>query len=204
MPFGNILQRNTPVLLAGRLRHKIDLVQLTQVQDSTGGVSLSNVVVYANVWASIEALNGQETLAAGQELSTVSHQIVIRYIGAAPSWQALNNYSVGALCKDSNGNLQQVQSAGGLSGAAAPTWNVTQGQTTADGNPSTGLTWLNLGKAPERTGVTSAMQVWYQGRVFQILACQNADERNKSLILLTLEVNDSRQQNTSAIPTGLQ
>src|SRR6266478_7873533 len=46
-------------------------------------------------------------------------------------------------------------------------------------------------------------QIWFQGpggtnRAFQILAMMNPDERNKLLILLCVEVNDSSQQQLSA------
>jgi head-tail adaptor len=85
MAFGAIIQKRTPTLFAGRLRHKIDLVKVSNVQDSTGGFNLSIDVVYANVWASIEALSGMEKFAAHEFISQVSHQVVIRYIGAAPS-----------------------------------------------------------------------------------------------------------------------
>ena len=204
MPFGQVVQRRTPTLFAGRLRHKIDIVQTVPIQDSTGGVDITNNVVFAGVWASVEALNGSETQAAGQELSAVTHQIVIRYIGAAPSWRPDTSYAVGALVKDSNGNLQQAQGDGGTSGAAAPVWAAATSETTMDGLGASSLfSWLNLGVAPERTGVTAAMMVWFQQRQFVIEAVLNPDERNKMLILLCLELNDSRQINT-AIPTGLQ
>jgi head-tail adaptor len=197
MPFGTIVQKRSPVLFVGRLRHRIDIVQLSPTQDSTGGQNVSADVVYANVWASIEALTGTEKFAAHEFISQVSHQVVIRYIGAAPSWQADNNYIGAALCKDSNGNLQQAQGSGGLSGATVPVWNVTIGGTTADGSGSTAFTWKNLGAAPNRTGVTSGQQVWFQGRQFQIESVLNPDERTKMLILLCIEINDSLQQNTS-------
>jgi head-tail adaptor len=194
MPYGPIIQKRTPTLFAGRLRHKIDLVQVSQAQDSAGGLNLSVDVIYANVWASIEALNGTEKFAAHEFVSQVSHQIVIRYIGAAPSWVCNYEYPAGALVKDTNGNLQQAQAPGGLSGSAPPVWNATQGGYTADGDPSTGLTWKNLGIAPVRTGVNSGMQCWFQGRQFQVEAVLNTDERNKFLILLCVEINDSLQQ----------
>jgi hypothetical protein len=73
---------------------------------------------------------------------------------------------------------------------------------TEDGDPSTGVTWLNLGPAPPYTGVTAAMQVWFQGRQFQITSVQNVDERNKMLFLQCVEINDSRQQITNQ-PGGL-
>lgn len=183
-------------LQTGKLRHRIDIVQVSPVQDSTGGINLSVDIVYANVWASVEALSGSETLVMESQASLVTHQVLIRYIGAAPSWQADYDYVVGALVLDSNGNLQQAQSEG-FSGDTAPTWNSTQGGFTEDGDPSTGLTWKNLGVAPPYTGVTAAYQVWFQGRQFQITSVQNPDERNKMLALMCVEVNDSRQQITA-------
>jgi head-tail adaptor len=195
--FGTVVQKRSPVLFAGRLRHRIDIVQLSSAQDSTGGLNVSADVIYAGMWASIEALSGTEKFAAHEFVSQVSHQVVIRYIGAAPSWQAANNYVGTALVKDSNGNLQQAQGSGGLSGATAPTWNATVGGTTADGSGSTAFTWKNLGAAPTRTGVTSGMQIWFQGRQFQIEAVLNPDERTKMLILMCIEINDSLQQLTT-------
>src|SRR3954463_3008123 len=102
MSYGPTIQKRTPTLFAGRLRHKIDLVQVSNVQDSTGGTDLNVDIVYARVWASIEALDGTDKFAAQSFVSQVTHQIVIRYIGAAPSWVALNNYTGKALVKDKN------------------------------------------------------------------------------------------------------
>ncbi len=194
MAWGIQVSRRSPTLNVGRLRNKISIVKVSSQQDSMGGENLSNNVLYANVWASVEALNGSDKFAAHEFVSEVSHQIVIRYIGAAPSWLADANYLGSAVVKDSNGNLQQAQSSGGLSGDSAPTWNATQGGTTLDGDPSTGITWLNLGAAPSNTGVVAGMQVWFKGRQLQIQAVQNPDDRNKMLLLQCVEINDSLQQ----------
>jgi SPP1 family predicted phage head-tail adaptor len=182
-------------LRAGKLRHRIDIVRVSPVQDSTGGINWSTDVLYAKVWAAVEAISGDENAAAKSEVSVVTHQVLIRYIGAAPSWQARFQYTPGMLVKDPGGYLQQVQSPGGLSLDVAPPWNETQGMYTEDGDPSIGtFTFLNLGKAPPYTGVTSAMQVLFQGRQFQIKTVLNVDERNKMLALMCVEINDSRQQ----------
>lgn len=135
MPFGQIIQRITPSIFAGRLRHRIDIVAppTSNPQDSAGGVDPVNDVVFANVWASIEALSGTEKFAAHEFTSLVSHQIVIRYM----------------------------------------------------------------------TGITAKMNVWFQNRTFQIEAVLNADERNKSLILLCIEINDAAQQVNPNIPSDL-
>ena len=189
-------------LRAGKLRHRIDLVKVSSVQDSTGGFNLSADIIYANVWASVEALSGRETLVMESQASMVTHQVIIRYIGNAPDWQANTEYPLGAVCEDSNGNLQLAQAAG-LSGPIAPTWNTVTGGFTADGAPSTGLEWKNLGVAPPYTGVTAGLQVWFQGRQFQICSVMNPDEKNKMLCLSCLEINDSRQQLNTNQPGDL-
>jgi head-tail adaptor len=163
-----------------------------------GGTNLSADVLYANVWASVEALSGTDKFAAHEFVSEVSHQVVIRYIRAAPSWLASTQYLAGALVVDTNGYLQQAQSGGGLSGATTPSWSQLLGGLTEDGDPSTGITWKNLGPAPTRSGITAQMQVWLNGRQFQIQAVQNPDERNKMLLLQCIEINDSQQQNPTA------
>lgn len=198
MPFGQIIQKRTPMLFAGRLRHRIDIVQLSSVQDSTGGQNINVNIVYAGVWASLEALTGKEQLGANEFIANSSHQCVIRWIGPAPSWLPLHNYTTALpLVVDANRNLQQAQAPGGLSGATAPTWNKTLGGFTDDGNPSTGIVWKNLGAASQRTGLNAGMQIWFGGRQFQIDNVLNADERNKSLIILCSEINNSIQQVTN-------
>lgn len=198
MAFGTVVQRRTPVLFAGRLRNKIDIVIPLPAQDSTGGYSLLANTVWANVWSTIEPIIGNEQQAAGTEMSTVTHSVLIRFIGAAPSWFKLTNYLGAALVKDSNGNLQQAQASGGLSGTVAPTWATGLGDLTQDGDPSTGVVWKNLGPAPLRTAVSSKMQVQYQGRQFQILDVQNPDERNKMLFLMCIEIDT--QANVTLTP----
>ena len=192
-------------LQAGKLRHRIDIVKVSPVQDSTGGVNFSVGIVYANVWASVETLSGMETFGAQSMVSAVSHQIIIRYIAGAPGYVIGQTYAAGQLTKDINGYLQQVQAPGGIATITDnDSWNETEGVYTEDGNPSIGtFTWLNLGPAPPYTGVTSAMQIWFQGRQFQITSVFNPDERNKMLCLMCTEINDSRQQLQNNQPGGL-
>lgn len=111
-------------IAAGKLRHRIDLVVPSNVQDASGGISLDNNVVFATVWASIEAMSGRDQLAAGTFASTTTHKITMR-------WMA---------------------------------------------------------------GVTARMQVWFQGRQFQVQAVLNPDERTKMLLLYVMEVANSSQQ----------
>jgi head-tail adaptor len=199
MPFGNVIQRRVPMLFAGKLRQRIDIVTVSNVQDSTGGFNLSTDVVYANVWASVEPVQGGDKNAAGSIVAINTLQVVIRYIGAAPSWQPVYDYAGQMLVVDANLNLQQAQSSGGLSGVIAPVWNQTAGGFTTDGDPSTGVTWKNLGPAPKRTGVHANMQVWFGGRQFQITSVLNPVEYNKMLVLNCVEINDSLQQ-TAQLP----
>jgi head-tail adaptor len=190
-------------LQAGNLRHRIDIVKVSPIQDSAGGINFSNVVVYSNVWASVEALSGMETFAANTQVSASSHQIIIRYIAAAPSWQANYLYPAGTLVRDNAGYLQQAQTPGFTSSAIAPTWNETEGMYTEDGDPSLGGTWLNLGIAPPATGITSAMQCLFQGRLFQVKNVLNPDEKNKMLCLLVTEIADSKLESPNVPSTDL-
>src|SRR5438445_9405559 len=50
-----------------------------------------------------------------------------------------------------------------------------------------------------RTGISADMQVIFQGRLFQIKAAPNPDERNKMLRLVCVEINDSRQQSPQEV-----
>jgi hypothetical protein len=66
-------------------------------------------------------------------------------------WRAGTIYAVGAVIQDPNGNAQKVTAAvpsaidgSSKSGLAVPTWNITLGQATTDGD----LTWTNQGAAP--------------------------------------------------------
>src|SRR5258708_5012167 len=74
-----ILQANMTVLQAGKFRHRIQIVATNQTQDTAGGVSVNDNTVLATVWATIEALSGQEKFLARQFASNVSHSIFVRY-----------------------------------------------------------------------------------------------------------------------------
>lgn len=80
-----ILQSRTPVLFAGRLRNRIDIINRNPVQDSTGGTVQNAGSVYATVWASIEAVAGQDGASAGSFVSTATHQVVIRFLAGVES-----------------------------------------------------------------------------------------------------------------------
>ncbi len=61
---------------------------------------------------------------------------------APGTWTATTAQTVGALIVDSNGNVQQVTTAG-TTAASQPTWNTVIGGTTSDGT----VTWTNRGPA---------------------------------------------------------
>lgn len=42
-------------------------------------------------------------------------------------------------------------------------------------------------------GITNQMLVWFKSRTFQIIAVLNPDERNKKLVLMCKEINQSNQ-----------
>lgn len=66
---------------SGSLRHRIQIVQGTGSQDSMGGTSAGAPTEFSIVWtcwASIDALVGDDTLAAEEFVSTTTHWIVIR------------------------------------------------------------------------------------------------------------------------------
>jgi len=192
--------KKTPTIRAGRLRQKIDIVVTATPQDSTGGFDIFSDYVYANVWASVEALTASEKFAAHEFVSQCTHQVIIRWIGPAPSWQPDAIYLPGSLVSDANLNLQ-FTAGGGLSGATAPVWSKTVGNITID-NPlnSLAISWKDLGAPIQQTGVVHGMECWFQGRQFQIEGVLNPDERNKLLILMCIEINDTMQR--TPVPSG--
>jgi SPP1 family predicted phage head-tail adaptor len=125
MPYSGIVQARTPTLMAGRLRHKIDIVNVSPCQDENGSQWQNKTVLFANVWATVQALNGTDKFAAHEFVSQATHEVIIRYM----------------------------------------------------------------------PGVNSGQEIVFGTRIFQCKCVLNPDERNKMLILLCVEINDSSQQN---------
>lgn len=71
-----------------------------------------------------------------------------------PFWQASHAYLANASIVDSNGNIQQVTTAG-TSGSSAPSWATTVGNTTTD----SGVTWTLRILGGAGTGVTLASNI---------------------------------------------
>jgi SPP1 family predicted phage head-tail adaptor len=67
-------------IYAGQLRHQIKIVDLTNSQDSFGGVAIDSATPFATVWAAVESLSGRELYAAQQKSSQVTHRITMRWM----------------------------------------------------------------------------------------------------------------------------
>jgi len=68
------------------------------------------------------------------------------------NWAATTAVKLGWVLVDNNGNCQKVTTAG-PTGASAPTWNATTGQTTVDGS----AVWTNIGLIGTTTSQTYSM-----------------------------------------------
>ena len=79
MGIRTIAQSNSPVLQAGKFRHRVTIVQPTLVQDPAGGWNPAETSVVCELWATIEASSGNETYAAQEYSSTITHAVYIRY-----------------------------------------------------------------------------------------------------------------------------
>jgi SPP1 family predicted phage head-tail adaptor len=80
-----ILQANSPVLQVGKMRHRIQVVRTNQVQDQAGGVSLADIFLVHQCFASIESTGGAENFAASQLISATTYEVVIRYFDGITS-----------------------------------------------------------------------------------------------------------------------
>ena len=68
-------------MIAGALRHKVQLVSRNAAQDTFG--QPTGYAVYATPWASIDSTQGTEVYRAQQYTSDVSHVVTIRW---TPNW----------------------------------------------------------------------------------------------------------------------
>lgn len=63
---------------SSRLRHKVTLQQEVQISDGSGGYA-KNWENFADLWAEIMPVRGNEKLFAGKLQSWLTHKIVLRY-----------------------------------------------------------------------------------------------------------------------------
>ena len=64
---------------AGKLRHRVDIQDYTETQDTTTGEMVKTWGTLAVVWAAIEPLSAKEFIASQAEQSKVSLRVTIRY-----------------------------------------------------------------------------------------------------------------------------
>lgn len=69
-----------PQIQAGQLRHRLDIIAPTLVQDTFGGTDIDQENVVATIWGYVESLTGRELEAAQQIVAQVTHKITIRWM----------------------------------------------------------------------------------------------------------------------------
>jgi hypothetical protein len=112
-------------------------VDCAKIVTTTSGDPFSNCALDAY---QVQQLRGKyvtvslwEYLPSGQTLANTP----ILYLNfSGPTWQANHAYSLGQAVTDGSGNTFLCVAAG-TSGASMPSWNISDGKTTADG----GVTW---------------------------------------------------------------
>ena len=126
--------------------------------DFQGSFTIDGTVIWVNRGSPIENIG----IVAGTNAPTV----VVGTSGAA--WKADTYFSILGAVIDSNGNLQQVTTAG-LSGGAEPTWATSDTDTTNDGT----VIWTQLETGAELTWIASTAYTTGQvlsasGSLFQL------------------------------------
>jgi len=114
------------------------------------------------------------------------------------NWTALTPVSIGYVLIDSNGNAQQVTTAG-TTGASLPTWNATGGGITNDGSAK----WTNQGAFPSQNASTSYQFGWIENASIQETdynsnSCQTAWRQITPQLDLALDSNQARPHSISA------
>lgn len=66
------------MMRAGRLRHRLNLQQQVETQDSLGGAIITWTTT-ATVWGAVEALSGSEAFIADQVQSALQVRVIVRY-----------------------------------------------------------------------------------------------------------------------------
>lgn len=82
MPYGTRID-------AGKLRHPIKIMDLTNKQDKFGDTAIDVGTPFATVWASVESLTGRELFAAQQRISEVTHKITMRWLDGVKANQMI-------------------------------------------------------------------------------------------------------------------
>jgi len=90
MPYTNLKLRT------GKMRHRIQFVTPSTMQDGYGGVYLANTSPVLTCWAYIEAITGKDILAAQQFSDIATHHIVIRFFPGINISAKMQVYFMGA------------------------------------------------------------------------------------------------------------
>ena len=101
-------------LQAGRLRHRIEIEDYTETQDTTTGAMTRTWGTFATVWASIEPMSVKEFVASQVEQSKVSLRILIRYLdGVKPEMRIYHSatgryYQIEGILTDKQSGLEYM------------------------------------------------------------------------------------------------
>jgi SPP1 family predicted phage head-tail adaptor len=63
----------------GKLRERVTVQQAAETRNSLGE-SVQSWSTFATVWASVEGVSAREALAAGQQDTTITHKVRLRYL----------------------------------------------------------------------------------------------------------------------------
>lgn len=92
---------------AGELTHRLTIRTQHQIQSASGEIKTSEMRTFLVVWGSLQALSGQELVAAQQILPKISWKARIRYSSSATTITAKMvvlfkgvNYNIGAIMPD--------------------------------------------------------------------------------------------------------
>jgi head-tail adaptor len=104
-----------PILEAGKLRHRVNIMALSLARDSFGGYQINQSTVFAShVPASIETLSGRELLSAQTKVSQVTHRIRLRWMPGIVPQQNIQWPTSGGAEYDQFFQIQAVENPDGI------------------------------------------------------------------------------------------
>jgi SPP1 family predicted phage head-tail adaptor len=99
-------------IAAGKFRHRIDIEQLTNTQDSSGDMIESWSALHSNVSAAIEPLSAKEFLSAQSTQSQAVARITIRYRAGLNATMRINHngtlYDPAGFLSDKESGLEYI------------------------------------------------------------------------------------------------
>lgn len=92
------------MMQAGRLRHRVNIEQVTETRDADGGVVTSWATLHSKVPAEIVPLSGREFVAAQAAQAGITARLTIRYMaGITPKMRVVHGsdiYNIEAVLPD--------------------------------------------------------------------------------------------------------